>query len=129
MHQRQEKRKAKTSEAELFEFQCRAHKLPAFVREAEFAKQAFGRRWRFDFCWEQYKLAAEIEGIVMRKVGGEFIVGGRHGSIAGFIEDCDKYNHAALLGWTVLRFAQKVVKSGEAINMTMRVLHARGWKP
>lgn len=133
MHQRHEKRQArrdKESPEEVFAFQCRAHKLPAFTRQAQFAKQALGRRWQFDFCFDEYKLAVEIEGLVVLrdKRSGELMVKGRHASITGFKEDCIKYASAIVLGWTVLRFEQSQVKDGTAIDYTMRALHARGWR-
>lgn len=84
----------------------RAAKLPAPVRELVFAKP---RRWRFDFAWPDHLLAVETEGGTWS--------GGRHTTGKGFEGDCDKYNQAALLGWTVLRFTGKHVKSGEAISL------------
>lgn len=126
---KQAKRAAKESPEDRFAFQCRAYKLPEFQRQCMFAKQAMGRRWTFDFCTAQYMLAVEVEGLVVRRVGKELVVGGRHASIAGFKEDCIKYASAAVLGWTVLRFEQSQIKSGEAIDFTMRTLAARGWKP
>lgn len=122
-------RKAKpgVSKEDAFAFQCKAHCLPPFARQALFAK-SIGRRWMFDFCWDQYKLAVEIEGLVVRKLGGQLVVTGRHASISGFKEDCIKYASAAMLGWTVIRFEQSQVKNGEAIEYTIRCLAARGWR-
>lgn len=97
-------------------------------RQVLFAKAALGRLWRLDFGFRDYMVAVEIEGIVPKRIGRELVVGGRHGSIAGIIEDMDKYNSAALLGWTVLRFPQKYVKQRHALDMTLRVLTARGWQ-
>lgn len=54
------------------------------------------RRWRFDFANPEFKIAIEYEGGVWRR--------GRHIRPVGFINDCDKYNAAALHGWTVLRY-------------------------
>ena len=34
----------------------------------------------------------------------------------------EKYNTAALLGWTVLRFTPAMVKSGAAINLVLEAL-------
>lgn len=112
----------------LFEFQCRGLRLPTFLREHRFAKESHGRNWRFDFYWPEYLVAVEIEGLVVRKIGGETVVTGRHATITGMREDMDKYNHAALLGIYVLRFEQGTIKGGEPIAMTQRVLAARGWK-
>lgn len=131
------KQKQVRSKAEdLFAFQCRAQKLPPYVREARFA-QVVKRQWRFDFCFHllpgaltprEIKLAVEIEGIVMRRINGVWQMGGRHASVEGFKEDCVKYSAAVLLGWHVLRFEQSQVKKGFAINMTKRVLHRMGYR-
>jgi hypothetical protein len=102
------------------------------VRQLLFAKEATGRLWRFDFCFPDYWLAVEIEGLAVQRLhdknGPVLVVRGRHASITGIREDMLKYNTAALLGWTVLRFEQVAVRPRDAIEMTMRVLAARGWK-
>lgn len=69
------------------------------------------RRWRFDFAWPALRVAAEIEG-------GTWI-NGRHNRGTGFEKDCEKYNAAALAGWTVLRFGANAIKSGEAVKTTL----------
>lgn len=134
---------------DLFAFQCSSRGLPQFIREHEFAKKAFGRRWRLDFAFPGHMLAIEIEGIVVAKaiIGGDrvelkigqrdaiAIMGGqerlvsmgRHAHADGFREDCRKYAAAAELGWTVIRFDPKMVRKLEAIEATMRCLIARGW--
>jgi len=66
--------------------------LTNFEREVRFNPDT-GQR--FDFADKTLKLAIEIEGSVWRK--------GRHTFGQGFMDDCDKYNEAALLGWCVLR--------------------------
>jgi hypothetical protein len=134
----------------LFAAQCRAYRLPPFVSELAFAK-AIGRMWRFDFAFPQQNVAVEIEGLVVRRVWVADLVGGapaiaggkvvnvssvkpttvamgRHATVTGLREDCEKYNTAAMLGWVVLRFEQNAIKPCTAIEMTMRVLAARGWK-
>jgi very-short-patch-repair endonuclease len=72
------------------------------------------RRWRLDFAWPDRKVALEIEG-------GNY-AGGRHTSGAGFEKDCEKYNEAACLGWTVLRATGKHVKDGRAMAWLTRIL-------
>ena len=57
------------------------------------------RAWRFDFAWIYERVAVEIEGGVFN--------GGRHSRGMGMVEDCDKYNSAALEGWVVLRYTVK----------------------
>lgn len=95
--------------------------ITKFVRRRE--HQFFeGRRWRFDFAllggYEKYRsnYAIEIEG-------GAFIQG-RHTRGVGFIKDMEKYNHAALLGWRVLRFTPKQVLDGSAIAFIRKVLES-----
>jgi len=107
--------------AQRFADQVSERGLPEPEREFVFAAE-LGRRWRFDFAWPDRMIALEIEGLVVMKVGGELVVKGRHASIKGFKDDCEKYAWAACLGWRVLRFEQSQVKSKFAAEMLMRVL-------
>lgn len=69
------------------------HGIP-FAREVRFHKI---RRWRFDFViCPIRKIAVEVEG-------GTF-TGGRHTRPIGYAADLEKYNTAALMGWSVLRY-------------------------
>ena len=117
----------KSRPEELFAHQCRAHRLPPFETQYQFAK-SIGRKWSADFAWLQFGLIVEIEGLVMRRLEGQLVVMGRHASITGFKEDAIKYASALMLGFAVLRFEQSQVKDDTAINYTMRVLAARGWR-
>jgi len=72
------------------------------------------RKWRFDFCWPERKLALEIEG-------GAF-VGGRHTRGAGYEKDIAKYNEATALGWRVLRATTGMVKRGEIWTLLDRMI-------
>jgi very-short-patch-repair endonuclease len=106
-------------------------------KELMFAKATMERRWTFDFAWPEYKLAVEIEGLVIlpmytkpnAEADRRFVVMGRHASPDGIKGDMDKYNAAAQLGWYVLRFEQDRVKNKTAIDTTMRVLASKGWAP
>ncbi|HEU4627204.1 MAG TPA: hypothetical protein VFS52_20755 [Steroidobacteraceae bacterium] len=109
-----------------FAFQCRARRLPAFVTEHRFAKER-GRQFRFDFCWPEYRVAVELDGLVVRKIGRETVTMGRHATITGMRQDMVKGNLACELGWFVLHFEQGMVKSGAAIDTTLAVLYARGF--
>lgn len=126
---RKAKKDFEESAVDRFDRELRAYELPVFEREVMFAKEAIDRRWKFDFGNRQYMLAIEIEGLVVMKLAGELVVRGRHASISGFKEDAIKYANAAILGWTVLRFEQSQVKDGTAIDLTQRVLYAKGWRP
>jgi len=113
---------------DLFALQLEPFKDLRVERQYRFATQ-MGRNWRFDFCFPDFKLAVEIDGVVVRRIGKELIVGGRHGSIQGIRGDNEKINCAILLGWSVLRFLQTDVKPRHAYALTLQVLAARGWRP
>jgi very-short-patch-repair endonuclease len=110
---------------------CRQYQLPPFVEQYHFAK-SIGRRWSFDFCFIDYKLAVEIEGVVFRRLPtGQMVASGRHASPDGFAEDCKKYATAVQLGFYVVRFTPKQVTGGDryAIGMMQQILWAHGWRP
>jgi very-short-patch-repair endonuclease len=66
------------------------------------------REWRFDLAAPYAMLAIEIEG-------GAFSRGkSRHTTGTGFVDDCDKYAFALLLGWRVLRVPTDWVWNGRA---------------
>lgn len=79
--------------------------LPAPEREYAFIK---GRRFRADFAWPEQRLLVEVEGGIWAN--------GRHTRGKGYEIDCEKYNLAALNGFTVLRYTPKMVGSGIAVN-------------
>lgn len=88
--------------------------LPNMEREYKFHPT---RKWRFDFAWPDYKIAAEIEGGVWSQ--------GRHVRGQGFIDDCEKYNEAVALGWTVLRFPEVFISDGRALEWLERIINNR----
>lgn len=92
----------------------RGHPLP--VREYRFAAPA--RQWRLDGAYVAPKIAIEIEGGIW--------IDGRHTRGAGYENDCEKYNLAAVLGWLVLRFTMDMVSDGRALTYMERALRVRG---
>ena len=88
-----------------FEIDIRALGLPEPLREHVFHR---GRRWRFDYCWLESKVAVEIDG-------GTW-VGGRHTSGAGYEADCSKFNQAVIDGWKIFRFTTNMVLDGRAFS-------------
>ena len=90
-----------------------AVKGPDLMREHRFAAP---RRWRFDFAHTETLTAVEIEG-------GTWI-GGRHTRGSGFVADAEKYNEAALMGWTVFRLPGPLVGSEWAGRIASHI-HAR----
>lgn len=72
------------------------------------------RRWRFDFAWPEFLVAAEVEGGVW--------TGGRHTRGVGFEGDCEKYAEALTAGWKVLRVTGKHIRSGRALEWLRMLL-------
>ena len=73
------------------------------------------RKWRFDYAWEDHRIALEVEGGVW--------VGGRHTSGAGFVKDMEKYNEAACLGWRIIRCQPRelcTIKTVDTIKRAMQ---------
>ena len=84
--------------------------LPAPVTEYKFHPK---RRWMFDFAWPESMIAVEVEG-------GVWSAKARHTSGKGFTDDCEKYNEAALLGWTLIRVVGSQIDDGSAIDWIRR---------
>lgn len=80
------------------------------------------RRWRFDFAIPEKMLAIEVEGITFygKNNDGSMRIG-RHQTGKGMEADCEKYDEAMRLGWTVYRCTQQMVKSGKSIE-TIKIL-------
>src|SRR6185436_20144913 len=75
------------------------------------------RMWRFDFAFVPQRIGVEVEGGVWTR--------GRHTRGKGFIADIEKYNAAAVMGWSVIRCTPEMVKSGSAIWWIERALEAK----
>lgn len=106
-------RRTKPGATLTLDLQLEYSSLPAPEHEHRFHPT---RRWRFDFAWPDYKLAAEIEGATWTQ--------GRHTRGQGFENDCTKYNEAAVLGWAVLRFTTEMVRDGRAFDTIARWFEA-----
>lgn len=79
--------------------------IPEPVREYRFSAK---RRFRFDFCWLNERIAVEVEG-------GTWTGSGRHSRGQGFENDATKYNLAVSEGWALYRFTSSMVRDGRAI--------------
>jgi very-short-patch-repair endonuclease len=81
------------------------------IKEYRFHKK---RRWKLDYSIPEKKIAIEVEG-------GAWGMS-RHTSPVGFQKDCEKYNTAILMGWSVFRLPdleiteERIVQIGEFIN-------------
>jgi hypothetical protein len=102
-------RKTLADEVRLLSVYLPAVGIPVPEREVRFHPT---RRWRFDWSWPDRRLAVEFEG-------GTFVCG-RHTSGKGFENDAEKYDEAALMGWTVLRFTRAMLADGRALHMLRR---------
>ena len=79
------------------------------VREYKFAT-SIKRKWQFDWAWLPVKVAVEIDG-------GQWTPhGGRH----NIDSDRDKLNHAAAMGWRVLRFSGSMLRDPENVCRMVR---------
>lgn len=104
---------------ETLALQLRAARVSPPKREFAFHPT---RKWRFDFAWPDIKLAVECEGGIWTN--------GAHTRGAHFEGDAEKYNQALLLGWRVLRFTGRVIKSGQALQVIEAAisLGSDGWE-
>jgi hypothetical protein len=95
------------------------------VRWAKEFKFHPDRRWKFDFCvWNEYEPDGFAKSSWAIEIDGGGWIGGRHNSGIGKQKDDEKFNHAALLGYKVLRFSPKQVLDGTAIAFIKKVLEA-----
>lgn len=70
----------------------KSEKLPASAREFQFHPT---RKWRFDFCWPNQKVALEIQGGIWMARGG-------HNTGVALRKEHEKRNEAARRGWRIL---------------------------
>lgn len=82
------------------------------------------RNWRFDYLVpgvEKYRwsrgFAIEIEGGVWEQGGGG------HNRARAFIDDMEKYNHAAARGFKVFRFTPEQILKGVALEFIKKFLN------
>lgn len=94
-----------------FAMQLDAVGLDGYVREYQAIP---GRRFRFDFCWVKERLAVEIQGGTYSR--------GAHARPLGIKRDYEKGNLAVQFGWKVLQFDADMVKSGQALEFTEKML-------
>ena len=95
----------------IFAAQLDAVGLDGYVREYQAIP---GRRYRFDFCWVKERLAVEIQGGTYSR--------GAHARPLGIKRDYEKGNLAVQFGWRVLQFDADMVKSGQALEFTEKML-------
>ena len=99
--------------------QIRLSKLPEPLLEYRFHVR---RKWRFDFCWRlpNNLVACEIEGGIWMQTETGRSKG--HAHPKRFESDCEKYNEAALYGWTIIRVTPAMIRDGRAMAWLERAL-------
>ena len=99
--------------------QIRLAGLPELIAEYVFHAN---RNWRFDFCWrgDGLLVACEIEGGIWMQTDTGRSKG--HAHPERFEQDCEKYNEAALYGWTLIRVTPDMIRDGRAIDWLDRAL-------
>lgn len=91
-----------------------------FEREYRFAPP---RRWRADFMVRPGDPhSSKWSPAILVEVEGGAYVTGRHTRGAGFEKDTEKYNAAAELGYTVLRYTPRAINDGSALEQIRRIL-------
>ena len=91
--------------------QLLAYRLPLPTAEFRFHPV---RKWRFDFAWIEQRVALEIEGGIY--------VRGRHSRGAGYEKDLEKYAHAMVDGWMVLRVSPGQLRDWQAAKWLAQLL-------
>jgi len=104
--------------------------LPRPCTEVRFAMERIGsapgirsrlkkyglKDWRFDFLFREERLAIEVNG-------GNY-VGGRHSNATALTDEYRKINKAQQLGFRVLIFDGKLIKSREAVRQIAFMLRS-----
>ena len=68
------------------------------------------RKWRSDWLVIGTTILVEFEGgLFAKRKGG-------HSSVTGILRDIEKYNAAAIGGWTLIRIAPNHVTSGQGLQ-------------
>lgn len=74
------------------------------------------RGWRFDYAWPDRMLALEVDGGIYSA--------GKHGRGDGIEKDQEKTNHAAALGWRVMRTTPRKLTKPTTISLIRLALEA-----
>lgn len=83
--------------------------IPLPVRQFEFAK-CIGRKYRADLAWPDERVLIEVDGGLYN--------GGRHSNGVGRENDMERDAISCALGWKLMRFSPRHVRSGWALAMT-----------
>ena len=91
------------------------HGLPEPRTEWQFDPN---RKWRWDYCWN----ALEDTGMLALEVNGGLWTGGAHVRPARMLEEYEKWNRAACLGWRVLFVTPDQLLKAETVRLVREAL-------
>lgn len=83
------------------------------------------RKWRFDYFIPEINTGIEVEGGTFKKTWYKdkrtgllkSHIGGRHNTGKGFLNDCEKYNSAIIMGYKVLRFSPEKLMTVKTLQI------------
>lgn len=135
---RQAKERAAKELPPLVKAMCKVHELPVPVLEYPFAKDiwldgdphcdhqkkrfrcvkcgARLRQWRFDYLFEDWLAVEQCGGVWTR---------GHHSRGQDQLDDWEKWNEAAILGYSLLFFSPQQLENGSAFAVIKRCLHSK----
>ena len=93
--------------------QLRDAELPEPKCQYQFHPQ---RRWKADFCYPEYRIICEVNGMTHQASRG-------HTSWAGIHRDYEKQNAAVLMGYHYFEFDRDMIESGEAVNTIAQAIN------
>lgn len=106
--------KPQTPKTDFFTILCRSDLKVECVKEHKFHPT---RKWRFDYAIPAHKIAIEIDGGVWTQ--------GRHTRPQGYINDMEKFNAAAAMGWLVLKFTPDTQCTAATLNIIRETINNR----
>ena len=106
--------KPQTPKTDFFTLLCRSDLKVECVKEHKFHPT---RKWRFDYAIPEHKIAIEIDGGVWTQ--------GRHTRPQGYLNDMEKFNAAAAMGWVVLKFTPDTQHTAATLNIIRETINNR----
>lgn len=97
-----------------FKLLCQQSGLPMPITEYRFHDT---RRWRMDFAWPEEMVYLECDGAIWTQ--------GRHTRGTGWFRDTEKINHAAALGWRLMRASPATLCTSDTIELVRTALTTR----
>jgi very-short-patch-repair endonuclease len=88
--------------------------LPLPIKQFYWARPE--RMFRSDFAYVSERILLEVQGGIWAANPG------RHNRGAGYQADLSRANLAAILGWKLLAFSERMIRSGEAVATINRAL-------